>query len=55
MQDSLLEFKSNVFKEGFGYLVAVSLGEATLMEGTSAIVRFFHSQFCPVSERDGWR
>lgn len=45
MQDSLLEFTSNIFKEGFIYLVAVSLGEATLMEGTSAIVRFFILSF----------
>lgn len=49
MQDSLLEFKSNVFKEGFIYLFAVSLREATLTEGSSEIV-----EFCPVSVRDCW-
>lgn len=55
MQDSLLEFESNIFKGEFIYLFVVSLGKATLMEGTSEIVRFFHSEFCPVSVRDGWR
>lgn len=52
MQDSLLAFKSNIFKEGFIYLFVVSLGEATLTEGTSEIVTFFHSEVCPVSVRE---
>lgn len=51
MQGSLLEFKSNVFKVGFICLFAVSWEEAALVEGTSEIVRVFHSVFCPVSVR----
>lgn len=47
MQGSLLEFKSNVFKVGFIYLFAVSWEK----EGTSEIVRVFHSVFCLVSVR----